>query len=148
MYATPPQEGMCMLSGFAFHVYITRTKCEHVILVGGLGATGERCAAAEHPSYPMLAAQHETQQRSANGGCQLCVADSEPARFCAVANIAAGDLRCFCVQVLIRQVFLWLCVCVCACVSLNLKLLVLPLARQTSTICGTVRKGCRVCVRV
>jgi hypothetical protein len=41
-----------------------------------------------------------------------------------------------------------LCVCVCACVSLNLKLLVLPLARQTSTICGTVRKGCRVCVRV
>jgi hypothetical protein len=28
---------------------------------------GERCAAAEHPSYPVLAAQHETQQHSATG---------------------------------------------------------------------------------
>jgi hypothetical protein len=128
-----------------FYVYVTQTWLVHFFLMVCLCAAGEWCAAAEHPSYPMLAAQHETQQRSANGRCELCFADSEPAGFCAVA---AGDLRCFCVQVLIRQVFLWLCVCVCACVNVNLKLLVLPLARQTSTICGTVRKGCRVCVRV
>ncbi len=32
-----------------------------------LWAAGERCAAAEHPSYPVLAAQHQTQQHSANG---------------------------------------------------------------------------------
>ena len=56
-----------------------------------LCAAGERCGAAMHPSYPMLAAQHETQQRSANDRCELCVADSEPAGFCAGA---AGDLRC------------------------------------------------------
>ena len=120
---SPAPEGMCMLLRILFGVYITQLQLVHVILMVCLCAVGERGAAVEHPSYPMLAVQHETQQRSANGGCELCVADSEAARFCAVA---AGDLRCFCVQVLIRQVFLWLCVCVCACVNVNLTLPVLP----------------------
>ena len=59
--------------------------------MGCLGAAGERRAAIEHPSCAVLADEHETQQRSAHGGCELCVADSEPAGFCAVA---AGDVRC------------------------------------------------------
>ena len=63
----------------------------HVILMDCLRTADECCAAVEHSSHSVLAAQHETQQRSANGGCELCVADSEPAGFCAVA---AGDLRC------------------------------------------------------
>jgi hypothetical protein len=55
---------------------------------------------------------------------------------------------CVCVNVNLTLPVLPFVRRVCACVNVNLTLPVLPLARQTSTICGTIQKGRRVCVRV
>ncbi len=56
-----------------------------------LYAAGESGAAVDHPSCTVFAAQHETQQRSENDGCDFCVVDREPARFRAAAP---GHMRC------------------------------------------------------